>query len=38
LTLLSELKEDTIDRIMEMLDEELALKVLRGELKLPGQE
>ena len=38
LTLLAELKQGTIDRIMEMSDEELALKVLRGELKLPGQE
>jgi hypothetical protein len=38
LTLLAELKQGTIDRIMEMSDEELALKVLRRELKLPGQE
>lgn len=38
LALLAELKQGTIDRIMEMSDEELALKVLRGELKLPGQE
>jgi len=38
LALLSELKEGTIDRILEMSDEELALKALRGELKLPGQE
>lgn len=38
LALLAELKQGTIDRILEMSDEELALKVLRGELKLPGQE
>lgn len=38
LALLVELKGGTIDRILEMSDEELALKVLRGELKLPGQE
>lgn len=38
LALLAELKQGTIERIMEMSDEELALKVLRGELKLPGQE
>lgn len=38
LVLLAELKQGAIDRIMEMSDEELALKVLRGELKLPGQE
>ena len=38
LALLSELKKGTIDRILEMSDEELALKVLRGDLKLPGQE
>jgi len=38
LALLVELKAGTIDRILEMSDEELALKVLRGELKLPGQE
>ena len=38
LTLLAELKQGTIDRILEMSDEELALKVIRGELKLPGQE
>ena len=38
LALLSELKEGTIDRILEMSDEELALKVMQGDLKLPGQE
>jgi hypothetical protein len=38
LSLLAELKQGTIDRILEMSDEELALKVMRGELKLPGQE
>jgi len=38
LALLAELKQDTIDRILEMSDEELALKALQGELKLPGQE
>jgi hypothetical protein len=38
LTLLAELKQGTIDRILEMSDEELALKVMRGELKLPEQE
>ncbi|MEM7798704.1 MAG: hypothetical protein AAF633_05915 [Chloroflexota bacterium] len=38
LALLAELKQGTIDRILEMSDEELALKVLMGELKLPGQE
>jgi hypothetical protein len=38
LALLAELKQATIDRILEMSDEELALKVMRGELKLPGQE
>ena len=35
LALLAELKQGTIDRIMEMSDEELALKVLSGELKRP---
>lgn len=38
LALLVELKAGTIDRILEMSDEELALKVMRGELNLPGQE
>lgn len=38
LALLAELKQGTIDRILELSDEELALKVLRGELKLPGQK
>jgi hypothetical protein len=38
LALLAELKQGTIDRILEMSDEELALKVMRGELKLPEQE
>ncbi len=38
LALLAELKQGTIDRILEMSDEELTLKVLRGELRLPGQE
>jgi hypothetical protein len=38
LALLAEPKQGTIDRILEMSDEELALKVMRGELKLPGQE
>ncbi|MCA9933344.1 MAG: hypothetical protein KC415_05440 [Anaerolineales bacterium] len=37
LALLAELKQGTIDRIMEMSDEELALKVLRGELNPPWQ-
>lgn len=35
LDLLEELRQGTINRILEMDDAELALKVLSGELKLP---
>lgn len=35
LTLLYELKKGTINTILDMDDEELALKVLSGELKIP---
>ena len=35
LDLLAELKKGTIDQILKMSDEELALKILSGELKAP---
>lgn len=38
LALVEELRKGTINRILEMDEAELALKILSGELKLPGRE
>ena len=38
LDLIEEIRQGTINRILEMDDAELALKVLSGELKMPGHE
>jgi len=38
LDLIEEIRKGTINRILEMDDAELALKVLSGELKMPGHE